>query len=147
MTGETRAHLAATIRTAEGTGPMRHGRHLPYTDTVGVTTIGYGRALGRIGISQDEADLMLEHDVDRVISDLDFACGWWRKLDESRQAALAELTFQLGLDGLLGFRKTLDAIRCGDFATASTELLASKYAAQVPSRAHRLAGILAGVTA
>lgn len=143
MTDDTRAQLYATIRTAEGTGPMLHGRHVPYTDSLGVLTIGFGRAIGRIGIAQDEAELFLEHDVQRVISDLDFACSWWRNLDESRQAALAELCFQLGLNGLLGFRKMLDAIRRGDGVAAGAELMASKYATQVPSRAERIAAVFA----
>lgn len=143
MTDATRATLASTLRTAEGPGPMLHGRHVPYTDTMGVLTIGYGRAIGRIGIAEDEAEMLLEHDVQRAISDLDFACSWWMNLDDARQAALAELCFQLGLDGLLGFRRMLDAIRAGDYATAGAELLASKYAAQVPGRAHRIAKVLA----
>jgi lysozyme len=123
---------------------MRYGRHMPYADTVGVQTIGYGRAIGRIGISEDEASLLLEHDVDRSISDLDFACSWWRNLDEARQGALAELCFQLGLNGLLGFRRTLDALRSGRYAEAAADLLESKYATQVPSRAQRIAAVIAG---
>ncbi len=125
---------------------MRGGRHLPYEDTVGVQTIGYGRAIGRIGISEEEASLLLEHDMERSISDLDFACSWWRNLDEARQAALAELCFQLGLNGLLGFRRTLDALRTGRFEDAAADLLESKYATQVPSRAQRLAAAIAGET-
>lgn len=148
MTDATRAQLAASLRVAEGTGPMRHGRHLPYTDSLGIQTIGYGRAIGRIGITEDEAELLLEHDIQRAISDLDFACSWWRNLDDARQGALAELCFQLGLDGLLNFRRMLDALRTGDYATAAAELLASKYATQVPDRAHRLAAVFAtGMTA
>lgn len=143
MTDATRSQLAGTLRTAEGPGPMLHGRHVPYTDSVGVLTIGYGRAIGRIGITEDEAELLLEHDVDRVIRDLDFACSWWRKLDEARQGALAELCFQLGLDGLLGFRRMLDALRTSDYAAAGAELLASKYAVQVAGRAHRIATVFA----
>jgi lysozyme len=122
---------------------MRHGRHQPYTDSVGVLTIGYGRAIGRIGITPDEAELLLEHDIQRAIGDLDFACSWWRNLDDERQSALAELCFQLGLDGLLNFRRMLDALRTGNFGTAGAELLASKYAVQVPGRARRIAAVLA----
>jgi lysozyme len=144
VTDATRAQLVTTIRSAEGPGPMRGGRHLPYPDSVGVLTIGYGRALGRIGISEDEAEWLLAHDVERSLSDLDFACAWWRTLPDPWQAGLAELCFQLGLDGLLGFRKMLDAIRRGDGVTAGAELLASRYAGQVPARAQRLAAVFAG---
>jgi lysozyme len=116
---------------------------MPYTDSLGILTIGYGRAIGRIGITDDEAEALLEHDVERAIGDLDFACSWWRNLDEARQGALAELCYQLGLDGLLGFRRMLDALRTGEYATAGAELLSSKYATQVEGRAHRLAAVLA----
>lgn len=141
MTDDTRAQLYANLRTAEGTGPMRGGRHMPYVDSVGVQTIGYGRAIGRIGITEEEAELLLEHDVARTIGDLDFACSWWRNLDEARQASLAEMCFQLGLNGLLGFRHMLEALRTGRYAEAAGHLMQSKYAEQVPERAKRLAAV------
>ena len=45
------------------------GRRLkPYLNTVGKTTIGVGRNLTDIGISDGECDLLLEHDVARSVA-------------------------------------------------------------------------------
>jgi lysozyme len=115
---------------------------MPYTDTVGVLTVGYGRAIGRIGISRDEAELLLENDVARAISDLDFAMPWWTGLDEVRQLALTELRFQLGLNGLLDFRKMREALRQKQYGHAADELLDSVVAQQAPNRIKRLAAML-----
>ena len=38
----------------------------PYRDTVGKLTVGYGRNLEDVGISRDEADFMLDNDIDQV---------------------------------------------------------------------------------
>lgn len=43
----------------------------PYRDTVGKLTIGIGRNLDDVGISEAEAEYLLSNDLDRTISDLD----------------------------------------------------------------------------
>jgi lysozyme len=48
------------------------------------------------------------------------------------------MAFQLGTDGLLGFKNTLALIRDGKYAEAADAMLASKWATQTPLRAARL---------
>ena len=48
------------------------------------------------------------------------------------------MAFNLGVNGLLGFRKTLALIEAGDYTKASVEMLDSKWARQVKGRATRL---------
>ena len=133
MTDDTLETLKATIKKAEG-----YSAEL-YTDTVGVTTIGYGRAIGRVGISRDEAELMFANDVGRVLRGLDMALPWWRTLDEVRQAALCEMAYQLGLNGVMNFRKMRTALREGEYDRAADEALDSKWHAQTPKRCERVA--------
>jgi len=56
----------------------------PYQDIVGKTTIGWGRNLSDIGISKNEALILLENDISAVFSDLDRMLPWWRSMTENR---------------------------------------------------------------
>ncbi len=111
----------------------------PYKDTVGKLSIGIGRNLDDVGISEGEAIAMLENDIDRAEEGLDRNLPWWRGLDGVRQEVLVNLTFNLGITGLLGFKNTLAAMRDGLWSSAASRMLASKWARQVGKRAERLA--------
>ena len=110
-----------------------------YLDTVGKVTIGYGRNLTDIGITQDEADAMLEHDIDMAVLALVNALPWVQDVDDVRFNVLAEMAFNLGCAGLRGFTQFLASVKSGDYVSASRHMLASKWAAQVGNRAVRLA--------
>lgn len=112
-------------------------RFKPYTDTVGKLTIGVGRNLTDVGLSDDEIDFLLEHDIDAAISGLQ-AHGYPMNQSNPRDAALIGMAFNLGLAGLLAFRIMLTAYKAGDYETAAVEMLRSKWATQVGDRAKRL---------
>lgn len=57
-------------------------------------------------------------------------------IDDIRFAALADMAFELGYHGLLGFPKMLSALRLGLWQEAHDACLASKYAQEVPNRAN-----------
>ncbi|WP_055138748.1 glycoside hydrolase family protein [Burkholderia plantarii] len=116
-------------------------RLMPYTDTVGKITIGVGRNLTDVGISESECDMLLADDIDRTITWLDAKLPWWRELDTVRQRAMVNMAFNMG-GGLLTFVNTLDAIKRGDYAAASKGMLDSKWARQVGARATRLAEMM-----
>ncbi|WP_153076880.1 glycoside hydrolase family protein [Paraburkholderia bonniea] len=118
------------------------GRRLkPYLDTVGKTTIGVGRNLTDVGISDAECDAMLQLDVDRTAEWLDRNLAWWRQLDAVRQRVLLNMAFNLGA-GLLTFTSTLAATQHGEYRRAADGMLASKWAVQVGARAQRLATMM-----
>lgn len=116
----------------------------PYRDTVGKLTIGVGRNLDDVGISEDEARILLEHDITRVARSLDTHLSWWTRLSQDRQNVLVEMGFQLGIAGLFRFRKFLLALEMGDYEGAKDEMLDSKWARQTPDRADRLAKRMRG---
>lgn len=113
----------------------------PYTDSVGKTTIGVGRNLTGVGISQDEAFALLQHDIDRVDDWLDKNLPWWTLLSDSRQRVLANMTFNMG-GVILSFQKFLTALKSGDYKTAAEEMLDSVWSKQVGARAVRLAQMM-----
>ncbi|WP_457755170.1 glycoside hydrolase family protein [Thermovibrio ammonificans] len=113
----------------------------PYRDTVGKLTIGVGRNLDDVGITEEEALYLLENDIQRAVKDATeiFGTTTWLSLDEIRQAVIIDMLFNLGKPRFLTFRKFIQAVKEGDFERASKEMLNSRWARQVGKRAERLA--------
>jgi lysozyme len=111
----------------------------PYRDSAGYLTIGTGRNLEAIGISQDENALMLNNDIHRAEQALNQHCPWWRTLNPVRQRVLMNMCFNLGIATLLQFTQTLQAIQKGTYEQAATHMLNSQWASQVGGRAVWLA--------
>ena len=114
----------------------------PYHDTVGKLTIGIGRNLDDVGISEAEARAMLAADVARTDAALRVKLPWVFDLDPVRASVVRNLAFNMGVAALLTFTRTLGALQAHDYATAATMLLQSRYAQQVGARAQRLADML-----
>lgn len=114
----------------------------PYRCTAGKLTIGIGRNLDDVGISEAEAGILLGNDVAKVVAGLDEALPWWRDLSEARQRALINMGFNLGLSGLLAFKRTLALLRAGEYEKAASAALESKWAKQVGGRAVRIAQMI-----
>lgn len=113
-----------------------------YLDTAGKPTIGYGRNLIDRGITEDEAVYLLANDITSVVFNLDRDLSWWSGLDEVRQRVLASMCFNLGIRGLLNFRRTLHCMRLSDWVGAAAGMRASLWASQVGARAEKLARMM-----
>lgn len=113
----------------------------PYRDTVGKLTIGYGRNLEDVGITRSEADAMLSNDIDAVQLHLQ-TVDEYRDLDPVRQAVIANLCFNVGFRGLLGFKKMWAAISRKNYAEAARQMMDSKWSGQVGARAVELSEIM-----
>jgi lysozyme len=115
----------------------------PYLCTAGKMTIGVGRNIEDIGITDMEADYLLENDIERVVAELDRSLPWWRDLSGKRQEALINMCFNMGISRLMTFRKMLGALKSGRYDDAAMEALNSKWARQVGARSKRIAAALA----
>lgn len=131
------------LKRHEGTGVKTSNRLLPYVDTVGKTTIGWGRNLSSNGISKDEAELLLtndivdaEDDARRLLSD-----GIFEALSEVRKAVIVNMAFNLGYARLSRFSKMLGAIKDKRNRDAAREMRESAWATQVKGRATELADL------
>lgn len=113
-------------------------RLMPYSDSVGKLTIGVGRNLTDVGLSQDEVYYLLNNDIKRVMVSLG-AYPWFQGLDSVRQAAVANMAFNLGLGGLLHFPSMIHHLQAGEWQGAHDEALNSTWATQVGERAKRIA--------
>lgn len=113
-----------------------------YRDSLGYLTIGYGRMIDKKkngGISQSEADQLLQNDIDGKLAQLRDHIPWFDKLDDARKGVLLNMAFQLGVAGLLNFKNTLAEINAGNYDKAANNMLRSKWASQTPNRAKRMA--------
>lgn len=113
----------------------------PYRDTVGKLTIGYGRNLEDVGISRDEADFMLDNDIDQVERQLE-TVDEYLALSPTRQTVIANMAFNMGFAGVMGFKNMWSAIVRRNWESAAREMLNSKWARQVGSRAVELSEIM-----
>ena len=110
----------------------------PYKDSVGKLTIGIGRNLDDVGIRLSEAKVMLQNDaMDSLAKCMSFI-PFFRELDQARQCVLLDMAFNLGIQGLLKFKKMLQAVKDGDYQLAALEMFDSRWHIQVGKRADRL---------
>ena len=110
----------------------------PYTDSVGKLTIGVGRNLTDKGISVQEAQGLLANDIADATADLQAKLPWTATLDDVRKGAMLNMTFNMGIGGLLEFHDFLARMQRGDFSGAAGAMLDSLWARQVGPRATRL---------
>lgn len=123
--------LVETIKRHEGL------RLKPYTCTAGKLTIGYGRNLEDVGISEKEAEQLLMNDIRSVENSL-FQYPWFTNLSFTRQAIIINMAFNLGIPRLLQFKKMIAALEQHNYPEASYQMLDSKWAKQVGNRAKEL---------
>jgi lysozyme len=113
-----------------------------YQDHLGYWTIGVGRLIDKRkggGLRPSEIDFLLQNDIDDRIEALTRRLPWFQDLDDARRGVLLNMSFQLGVDGLMGFKNTLKLVELGDYAAAAKNMLLSKWATQTPARANRMA--------
>ena len=114
----------------------------PYRDTVQKLTIGVGRNLDDVGITQDEASYMLTGDINRVMGELDRAFPWWTTLPDPAARVLCNMTFNMGLARMMQFKTTLGHLQAHEFKDAAASLRDSLVYRQLPKRYERLAQLL-----
>ena len=98
------------------------------------TSIGVGRNLSDVGISEDEAMYLLNNDIKRTTEDLDKNYGAWITFPLEARMVCIDLVFNLGITGFMKFKKTRQLMELGMWLEDSEELLDSKYHIQLPSR-------------
>ena len=128
-----------------------------YKCPAGKDTIGYGynlednplklsdkdlQRLRHSGTNPIEAEYYLKLVCNRFESKLTEKLSWFDKLDSNTQFVLVNMAYNLGVAGLLEFKKTLSLIEKGNYAQASVEMLDSKWAKQVGNRSKELSVIL-----
>tara|TARA_R110002050_G_scaffold124575_4_gene243780 strand:- start:382 stop:876 length:495 start_codon:yes stop_codon:yes gene_type:complete len=133
-----------------------------YLCSAGKKTIGYGRNVESNNFSEEEkmilglperdfeiepmneseAEVLLINDIDRIIKRLSMKLDFFDDLHDIRKGVLVNMAFNIGVFGLMKFKNTLRFCKYGEFINASYEMLDSKWAGQVPSRAFKLSQMM-----
>jgi lysozyme len=131
--------LVADLRTDEGE------RLYAYRDSRGFLTIGIGINIDRAGgggITAEESLHLCQNRLRAAEADLDRELPWWRNMSSARQRVLVNMTYNLGLAGLLGFHRALAAMQVGDYDKAADEMVDSEWFEEVGARAVRLVALM-----
>ena len=119
-----------------------------YDDHLGYKTFGighlvtpqdeeYGSPVGT-PVSEDRVNSIFDKDVETYISESEKVVGNLQQMPEEAQQVIVNMCFNMGAPRLSQFKKFIKAIHDEDWATASVEMLDSRWANQVGVRATRL---------
>ena len=125
-------------------------RMQPYNDSEGYATIGYGHLIAKrpvqesdlkdwAGFDKEDAEALLLKDALEAEAEVASALSFYGTLNDARKSVLVNMRFQMGLQGLLGFKNTLRYIEQGNYTQAAANMRRSLWYKQTPSRAERLA--------
>lgn len=131
---EELARVVAMLQEEEGF------RAHPYRDAGGVLTVGYGTNLD-VGITREEGAYLLK---ERLRTEVAALAGTWPAYydaPERARAALADMAYQLGGRGVLGFDELLGHVERREWDEAAAAALASVWASETPARAERVARV------
>lgn len=124
---------AAQLRIDEGS------RLRLYPDQFGNETIGIGRNLKAVGISEDEQELMFANDLNHAVVAASTIFSNFSALTDNRKAALVNMAFNLGQERLEEFHTLIALVTSEAWGAAADDMLKTAWATQVGARAERLA--------
>jgi len=119
-------------------------RAKPYLCSEGFPTIGYGEKIGdkyealpKITTTEPEAfkKMLAMNTVNEktFLNNPDIYRCYFH-LNDNRKAVMLSIVYQIGIYGLLKFKKLLAALEKADYSTAADEMLNSLAARQTPAR-------------
>lgn len=126
---------------------IAHEGNIPYAykDSLGYWTIGVGFLIDKEKGGQlfpEEIEFILLNRIKKIKVDLNWNLDWFKDLDEVRQSVLIDMSFNLGVRGLLKFTNTLNLIKNKKYTEASKAMLESLWAKQVKGRAIKLSTMM-----
>jgi lysozyme len=101
--------------------------------------------IGFTFITMSEADMVLQNRINTIKLELQNKLDYFDALPKTVQNVLIEMAYQLGVNGLLKFKNTLEYCKVGEYSKMAKEMLRSKWAEQTPTRAKELSKIVKGL--
>ena len=123
-----------------------------YLDSLNKKTIGYGHLI----VHEDnfvEGKAYPKKELEALF-DKDFETNWilmtkfcdvnnLRNISDTAKEVLCEMIYQMGFSGVGKFKNMIKALQNRDYKLASTEMLDSRWAKQIPNRAKALSEAMA----
>ena len=126
-----------------------------YLCPTGHPTVGYGFRVADLSadelalnggavepMSKEVAEKILDIKITKFKKEVYNALPWLTYAPMDIQDALCEMAYQMGVAGLLGFKKTLAMIKERRYREAAENMLKSKWATQTPKRAKQIANLV-----
>jgi len=122
-------------------------------------TVGYGHNLDadkalsilhrniNIGdkITLDEADKLLDYDIQKAVSGINKKLPGFSDLQEKYRVVLINMAFNIGINGILTFKNTIKSMFANNDVAVIAGIKNSAYYRQVTNRANRMISIIKGV--
>jgi lysozyme len=118
-----------------------------YPDSLGFDSWGYGICVDKrknATLPRAVGELWLQLEAEGKWAALMHRLPWLQAQPEDVQRALANMAYQLGVEGVCGFELMLAALERGDRETAAVCALDSQWAKQTATRAQRVADLIRG---
>mgnify|MGYP003148529231 CR=1 FL=1 len=129
--------LIDSIKKHEGFSPV------VYKCTAGYDTIGYGKRIKYLKVTEEQAEEWLKEDLEHLKYVLADKYEWFLPAPQEVRDIVIEMAYQLGVKSFSAFRKTIYLIANRDYKGASIEMLDSKWArVDTPRRALELSNQL-----
>ena len=128
-----------SIKAHEGYEPM------VYQCTEGHDTIGVGFKVDDLFLSEKVCDLILEEKLNDLIPRIERKLSWFRYAQDEVKLVIVNMSYQMGLNGVLQFKRALAAMEIKNWEMAADEMLDSLWARQTSRRANELADIIRGL--
>lgn len=134
-----------------------------YNDSVGIPTIGYGTNLttsrarenieslglnyeaileGRQNLSEEQASKIMYEDMEDSIATSIEIFPNYSEMPNNVRLVLPDMIYNLGETRFRKFKKTIEAIRAGDYETAADEMVDSKWYHQTGNRSRFLVQLM-----
>ena len=110
-------------------------RSIPYKDTLGNWTIGYGT---KLPITKEEAELLLRHRLENMTAELRTKVPFFDDLPETIQTVLLDMLYNLGINRLMTFKRMWEAVEKRDWQKMAEEMKDSLWYQQVGDRSKEL---------
>ena len=125
--------LIDDIKKHEGFSPV------VYQCTAGYDTIGYGKRVKYLQITEEQAEEWLVEELQNLKYVLADKYDWFLPAPQEVQDIVMNMNYQLGVSAFSKFKKTIKYIKVKDYKSASTEMLQSKWGrVDTPRRAKEL---------
>jgi len=136
-----------------------------YKDSLGIPTIGIGynlrnatakQDLAKVGanlkevlrgkqLSEDQVNELFRMSLDRALKDAKSYYPEFDKLPDAAKGVLVDMSFNLGLTKLKGFKDLKRALGKGNYNAAADAMIDSAWYRQVKTRGVRLVNIMRGL--
>jgi len=117
-----------------------------YKCPAGKLTIGYGRNIENKGVTEEEAEYLLENDIEECFEDLDkIFKNQFFLFPESAQFVFVDMRLNLGSQGFRGFKNMIAAAKKLDWKAVKAAMINSHWYLQVGERGMNLVAMIGGL--